>query len=248
MVQTVATRPPPPFGQIAAGAPVALFLDFDGTLIDIAPSPDAILVPQDMAARLEMLAKKLEGRLALVSGRSVSDIIRHLGPLELALAGSHGEERMLPDGSPLGPSPAFLPDEATDAMRAYADSHEGLAYEAKSYGAALHYRAVPGSEEQVVAYAETIAETYGLTLKRGKCVAEVVRGGAGKAGAVHAFMEQPPFAGAMPVFIGDDITDEDGFSAVNDLGGFGVVVGDRLATAARYRLSTPAKVHEWIEL
>ena len=248
MVQTVTTGSPPPLHLINADTKVALFLDFDGTLIEIASGPDAIAVPEGLAARLEALSRRYDGRIALVSGRSVANIAQHLGPVAIARAGSHGGERLLADGSLLGAAPAAIPDEATDALRAYAGLYDGLEFEAKSHGAALHYRAAPQLEALATGFAGKLAATYGLVMKLGKCVVELVNPGIDKAAAVRAFMDEAAFDGAMPIFVGDDITDEDGFRAANELGGFGVIVGDRPDTAARYRLETPAKVIEWLKL
>jgi len=247
MVETVAMGIPPLLDELGASVPVALFLDFDGTLVDIAPSPDAIRVPPDLPARLEALARRMEGRLALVSGRSVADIERHLGPVRIALAGSHGLDRIGADGARIGPAPAPIPRAAMQAFEDFA-ARSGLEYEAKSHGAALHYRTAPALADAALAFAREIADENALQLKRGKCVVELAPQGADKAGAVHAFMGEGAFAGAMPVFVGDDITDEDGFLAARDLGGFGIIVGDRAGTLARYRLPSPTEVSQWLEL
>lgn len=248
MVQTATTGSPPPLHSIAADTGVALFLDFDGTLIEIASGPDAIVVPDGLAKGLEALSKRHDGRVALVSGRSLANITQHLGPVMVARAGSHGAERVLPDGSPLGARPHSIPPVAADALRAYASLYDGLEFEEKSHGAALHYRAAPQLEALVIGFAGKLAEDHGLIVKRGKCVAELVNQGVSKAAAVRAFMAEAEFVGAMPIFVGDDITDEDGFRAVSAMGGFGIIVGDRPNTAARYRLETPAKVIEWLIL
>lgn len=186
--------------------------------------------------------------MALVSGRSAADIAEHLGPPEVALAGSHGLERLSADGTPLGARPTAIPGETAEAIRRFAASHSGLIYEHKSYGAALHYRAALKLEGEAIAFMEQLAASDGLAVKHGKCVVELVQPGADKGAAVQAFMREPAFAGATPIFVGDDITDEDGFRAVKELGGFGVIVGERPSAFARYRLATPAEVHEWLEL
>jgi len=227
---------------------VALFLDFDGTLVEIAPTPAEITVPEGLAARLESLSHRFGGRLALVSGRSTANIAQHLGAPAIARAGSHGIERLTAGGARLGAEPAALPAAVDDAMRIFAGAHPGIAYEAKKHGAALHFRAAPELEHAAIAFAERQAILHGLWVKPGKFVVELVNQGADKAGAVRAFMGEEPFAGAMPVFVGDDVTDEDGFRAAGELGGFGVVVGARGGTLARHCLDSPAKVHEWLEL
>jgi trehalose 6-phosphate phosphatase len=236
--------PPPPLAKIDRPA---LFLDFDGTLVGIAETPDAIRVPRDLAARLGSLAQRLDGRLALISGRAVDDLGRHLGEMAFARAGSHGMARYGADGALLGDEPAQIPPEVNDALRAFAD-REGVMFEAKPHGGALHFRVRPESVGAVNRFAEELALAHGLSVKIGKQVTEVVHRGADKGGAVRTFMGDPDFAGATPVFIGDDLTDEDGFAAVADLGGFGVIVGDRRPTAARYRLASVAEVHHWLAL
>jgi trehalose 6-phosphate phosphatase len=248
MGETATIETPPPLSAIRAKGPVALFLDFDGTLVDIAPTPDSIMVPQDLARQLEAMAGRYEGRVALVSGRSAADVSGHIGPASIALAGSHGLERFRADGSAIEPRAATLPWGVAEAVRAFAERRPGLEYEAKSHGAALHYRAAPRFEAEAIAFVEKVAAEHGLAVKRGKCVAELVPRGADKAAAVQAFMGETAFQGALPIFVGDDATDEDGFRAAAELGGFGIVVGERPSPSARYRLATPAEVHAWLEL
>ncbi len=238
---------PPTLADLTLERPVALFLDFDGTLIEIAETPEGIVVPGDLAARLVALSQRLEGRLALVSGRAVANLEEHCGPLAVAVAGSHGLSRFSATRERLGKEPAPLPDAVFAALADFAAA-EGLSLEEKSHGAALHYRADPSLAERAEAFAGSLAEEHGLMVKRGKYVVELVPPGADKGAAVRAFMDEPPFAGACPVFVGDDVTDEDGFEAARELGGFGVLVGHRAATAARHALADPAAVAEWLGL
>jgi trehalose 6-phosphate phosphatase len=247
-MDSVAKLPPPPsLAELGRERPVALFLDFDGTLIEIAATPDTIVVPETLAARLKALARRLEGRLALVSGRAIASLERHCGPLEVALAGSHGLSRLSARRERLGTEPRPLPEAVFEALAEFADG-EGFHLERKAYGAALHYRADPSLAERAEAFAGSLAVKHGLMVKRGKYVVELVPPGADKGGAVRAFMGEPPFAGACPVFVGDDVTDEDGFEAARELGGFGILVGRRAPTAARYALADPAAVVEWLDL
>ena len=238
---------PPPLRDLLGEGPVALFLDFDGTLVEIAPAPDAIQVPEGLAASLMALDARIGGRLALVSGRALDDIEGHLGRLDLARAGSHGLHRVHADGRLAGDAPEALPDAAVSDLRAYAQDN-GLRYETKAHGGALHYRQRPDFGERAEAFAQSVADRHGLAVKRGKAVAELVRPGASKEGAVEAFMSDAPFAGATPVFIGDDVTDEDGFRGAERFGGFGIAVGERASERARYRLGSVAAVHHWLEL
>jgi trehalose 6-phosphate phosphatase len=238
---------PPPLAELGRERPVALFLDFDGTLIDIAETPDSIVVPDDMAARLQALSQRMEGRLALVTGRAVANLEQHCGPLGVALAGSHGLSRFSAARERLGDAPVPLPESVFDALAEFADGAD-FHLERKAFGAALHYRADPSLAERAGAFAGSLAVKHGLMVKHGKYVVELVPPGADKGAAVRAFMDEPPFAGARPVFVGDDVTDEDGVAAASELGGFGVLVGRRAATAARYALPDPAAVDEWLGL
>lgn len=239
--------PPPPLRHLIEQGPLALFLDFDGTLVDLAPSPDAIDVSADLAEGLQDLAARLGGRLALVSGRSIDNLEVHCGPLAIDRAGSHGGERRRADGQSFGDPPKPLPRGVQEAVGRFAQDH-GAAYEPKPHGAALHSRAAPDTEERCALFMSDLAVAHGLVLKRGKRVAELVQPGADKGAAVRAFMAETPFAGALPVFVGDDITDEDGFAAARDLGGFGIAVGERPSETARYALAAPAAVKEWLGL
>ncbi|TMM50293.1 trehalose-phosphatase [Qipengyuania marisflavi] len=245
---SVTTLPAPPaLPDLMAAGPIALFVDFDGTLVEIASGPDAIVVPDTLTARLHDLRNRMVGRLALVSGRALDDLEKHIGSCEIARAGSHGASCLMADGSRLGTEPEPLPADAIHALRDFAQSHD-LTYEAKQHGGALHYRARPDLGEAALAFARQIAAQHGLVVKTGKAVAELVHPGADKAGAVRAFMAEAPFAGATPIFIGDDVTDEDGFAAAIEFSGFGIAVGDRQSEAARYRLDSVTAVHHWLDL
>lgn len=239
---------PPSLAELQAQGPLALFFDFDGTLVDIAPAPDAIRVKPGLGAGLEALAARHGDRVALITGRSLSDIHRHVGTPRIAMAGSHGIERQSMTGEMLGALPVAFPAEALAEIGRLAEGTPGLALEEKAFGAALHFRQAPELAERVAAAAGAIAEAHGLAVKHGKCVVEFVRPGANKAGAVHAFMAKERFAGSLPVFVGDDLTDEDAFAAAEEHGGFGIIVGSRAPTCARFKLRDPAAVHEWMGL
>ncbi|MGB3723988.1 MAG: trehalose-phosphatase [Pacificimonas sp.] len=238
--------PPPP--GLTTLSSTALFLDFDGTLVDIADGPDKIEVGNGLGASLCALAAQIGGRLALISGRALADLEHHLGALNIAMGGSHGGELRRADGGNIGTGVVRLPDNVRDSLKGFAEENSGLLYEEKTLGAALHYRGAPERETGVLAITETLAKRHGLTLKQGKMVAELMPSGYDKGSAVRTFMSEDPFTGAWPVFVGDDVTDEDGFSAARELGGFGVLVGDPRPTAAIYRLASPAAVHDWLNL
>ncbi len=225
---------------------VSLFFDFDGTLVDLAPTPDAVVVDQDLLDRLETLAERFPGRVAIISGRSIQQLDAMLGRhAELfAVAGSHGAERRTPeDGHVAAERPASL-EAAADALRAFAEAN-GLVYEAKSLGAGLHYRMAPHFEPDAVRLAEDLAAHHGLTLQRGKMMVELRTSG-DKGAALRDLIAVPTMVGSVPYFFGDDVTDEDGFEAARALGGAGVLIGDNRATAATYRLNDVAALRDWI--
>ncbi len=246
-MKSPALPPPPSLNELLAASPVALFLDFDGTLIEIASGPDAIKVPTDIAQRLTALAQRLSGRLALISGRGLDNIEQHIGALNFARAGSHGAERIDGAGKPLGQVPQALDAKTIESLRNLAAKHDVL-FEGKRHGAALHYRSAPASGPTIEQAATAIAKQSGLTAKRGKCVIELVRRGANKGSALAAFMDTIPFIRSVPVFIGDDVTDEDGFAAAKLLGGFGIAVGERPSDNADFKLETVKDVHAWLTL
>ncbi len=237
---------PPQLAHLLAEGSLALFLDFDGTLVEIAEGPDAIAVPNGLADRLQRLANRLDGRLALVSGRSVDNLQTFLGPLPLHLAGSHGGHILSPNGAALREAEP-LPSPVAEALEKFARDN-GVLHERKPHGGALHYRTRPDLEAETIRFAEQLAVDHALSTKSGKCVIELVWPGADKGGAVDLLAESAPFADALQVFIGDDVTDEDGFAACTRRGGFGIAVGERASATARYSLSSVKDVHAWLEL
>src|SRR3712207_3583200 len=196
---------PPPLSRLA---PAALFLDFDGTLVELADAPGAIRVPPGLKPLLAQLAGRLEGRLAIVSGRAIDDLRDHLGPCAAVLSGSHGAELLYADGRrvPVAAPPGLA--EARAEIRRFAAGTDGLLVEDKPTGVALHFRRAPEREPVVGAFLEDLAGRSGLAVQRGKMVAELRPEGADKGAALRRLMAEPPFAGARPVFVGDDLTDE----------------------------------------
>ena len=243
----LAQRTPPPLADLIDEGPAALFLDFDGTLVEIAPAPDRIAPRAGLADALAALGARLGGRLAVISGRAIDDIESHVGPLGIAAAGSHGSDIRTASGTALGEEPAGLPDAIAAALRDFA-RREGLSFEEKPHGGALHYRAAPERAGDVQAFARDLARDHGWQVQGGKDVVELVARGANKGGAVDIFMQEPPFAGSRPFFIGDDLTDEAGFAACERHGGAGIIVGDRAETAANYRLAGVSEVFDWLGL
>jgi len=215
-------------------------------LVELAAGPDAIALRPGLADSLLKLADKLEGRLALVSGRSIENLQTFLGALPITTAGSHGAAIRRADGTTLGREPEGIAKGAQDELRRFA-SELGINLEGKTHGAALHFRSAPDLEPQAHAFADQIAAKYGLAAKRGKCVVELVEQGADKGTAVHRIMAETPFAGATPWFLGDDVTDEDGFAACKSIGGGAVLVGERINTLASHALPNVVAVHQWLE-
>lgn len=229
---------------------IALFLDVDGTLLEIAARPQAVSVPDDLRERLRTLSLATGGAVALVSGRAITDLDALFAPLTLPSAGLHGFEHRGASGAyrrrPL-PSTAVLAA-ARGAMLHLAEQYSGLLVEDKRFALALHYRDAPQLEDTVVAAMREIAARAGneLELQRGKMVAELRPAGATKAEAVAAFLAEAPFAGRRAVFIGDDLTDEPAFELVNRSQGLSVVVGAERASAARARLTDVTAVRGWL--
>jgi trehalose 6-phosphate phosphatase len=232
---------PPPFVGDAS-----LFFDFDGTLVELAATPDGVVIEAGLLAQLDSLARLLPGRVAIISGRSIAQLDAMLGDHArlFAVAGSHGAERRTPeDGHVMPSAPGALALAAAD-LADFAAAHD-LVFEAKSLGAALHYRGRPEHEADAVRFAEMLADRHALTLQRGKMMVEV-RSPGDKGVALTALMATPTMLGTTPLFFGDDVTDEDGFVAAAALGGAGVLIGAARATAATYRLGDVGALRAWI--
>ena len=236
--------PPPPLSLLDSAA---LFLDFDGTLVELAETPDAIRVSPDLGSLLRRLRGSLDGRLAIVSGRSIADLERHVPCSDIHFSGSHGLELRLADGTDL---PLGAPD-GLDHIRArvadFAGGSPGLLVEEKPVGIALHYRRAPEAEERVAAFMEALAVETGFSVQHGNMVAELRPPGSDKGDALRTLMAEPTFAGARPVFVGDDLTDEHAFEAAAEKSGAGILVGPPRETAARYRLDSVGAVAAWLE-
>lgn len=224
----------------------ALFLDFDGTLAEIASQPELVQVPADLVDTLRHVAGRLGDALAIVSGRRLADLDGFLAPLLLPAAAEHGAVQRLSKDRTVHFATPDLHDIARVAL-ALAAQHAGLHVEIKSAAIALHYRHAPELESLCLeAMAEAVKRTPGVNLMQGKCVVEIKPAGVSKGTAIQAFMAEAPFAGRVPVFAGDDTTDEAGFAAVQAMGGQGIKVGagDSLA---EYRCASPALLRQWLQ-
>jgi trehalose 6-phosphate phosphatase len=239
----VRSLPPPPLSILKRGA---LFLDFDGTLVELAETPDAISVPAELRPLLGRLRERLEGRLAIISGRSIANLESHLDCSGVAVSGSHGLELRLASGERIPLAAPVDLAEPRDEIARFAAEAPGLLVEEKPASIALHYRKAPAEEGRVLGFMSALAARNGLTVQSGKLVAELRPRGADKGDALRALMMEPPFAGARPFFMGDDLTDEDAFEAAALLGGGGILVGGERETAAKWRLGGVAEAAEWL--
>ena len=225
----------------------ALFLDFDGTLVELAPRPDMVHVDARLAALMARLADRLGGRLAVISGRPAADIATLFGDPGFAIAGSHGLELRHPDGRTSRAERPPALDEVRDTFADFARRAPGLLIEDKPVGVALHYRQAPDLGAQANALAAGFARQHGLALQPGKMMVEVRSGVADKGSALTLLMREPAMASARPVFLGDDDTDEPAFEAAARLGGDGILIGPERPTAARHRLPDVAATLDWLE-
>lgn len=234
---------PPP---LRISGETALFLDFDGTLVEIAARPDLVKVARALPALLEGLGEKLGGRLAIISGRALEAVDHLLGPINVAMAGSHGGEFRPAAGSEIHPLADPLPESIAAPFARFASDNGELLAERKPFSMAVHYRGRPEMHEPLLAMARDLASQHHAAVKDGKMVVEVVMPGSDKGSAISRFMEMPLFAGTTPCFVGDDVTDEDAFRAVRHFGGAGILVGGMRRTCACWRLADVEAVHAWL--
>lgn len=231
-----------------SGGQYAFFFDVDGTLAAIQSRPEAVFIPEQVIAQLQQLSAFSQGALALVSGRPIEQLDALAAPWYGPAAGVHGAERRDAEGNLQRIS---LPVEVEQSLRTELQdamaSWPGTQLEVKGMAFALHYRQAMQHEQDVMRLAEQSVKRFpGLALQPGKCVVEIKPAGIDKGAAISDFMQQPPFAGRTPVFIGDDLTDEKGFLAVNARQGVSIKVGEG-STQAHYRLHDVDAVYGWLE-
>ena len=224
------------------------FLDVDGTLVDLAATPDDVCFDESLLRELESLRKSTDGAFAIVSGRTIADLDRLFGAAQVSIAGQHGLERRAADGRTR--SPVSKPKEQAMFHTSLIQSlgnHERLIVEDKGFSIAVHYRQVPEQYRFLMDTLEhLVKESRGtIGLLHGKFVVEAVPQGVGKGFAIIDYLNEAPFRGRRPVFIGDDITDEHAFAVVNRLDGISIKVGDGSSCAA-FRLPSVAAVREWL--
>lgn len=217
----------------------ALFLDFDGTLVDIVPRPEDVVVPAELPPLIDGLADRFGGAVALISGRSIADLDRFLAPARFIASGLHGAERR--DDPAGGVTRLPVPESLEWVRRGLAESaieSHGVRVEDKAASIAVHYRAAPHRGEEVLRLLHDLAAPHAdLSVLAGKMVVEVKPSAFTKATAVAHAMDLPPFKGRRPLYVGDDVTDEDGMRAAASLGGGGVKVGEG-PTVAGHRIGS----------
>ena len=224
----------------------ALFLDFDGTLVGLAEQPELVEVPAGLVGTLAELYRQLDGALALVSGRRLDDLDGFLAPLLLPAAGEHGAQRRTADKLLVSAPPADL-QEVLQAAQGLMTRHPALRLERKNLALSLHYRQAPELEALCLQTMQAaVQRSPGIELMQGKCVIDLKPEGFSKGTAIAFFMTEPPFAGRVPVFAGDDVTDEAGFEAVQRLGGQAIKVGAG-PTGARHRCTSAPALAGWLQ-
>jgi len=227
---------------------IGLFLDVDGTLLEIRDTPSSVVADKDLLGLLSDSHAALDGALCLVSGRSIAEVDRIMSPAKYAVAGAHGAELRIADERIPMPAAASFPVDAVKILQSVADRYEGLLLERKHGGMSLHYRKAPALEPECRKLVTSLMSDLGddFRLIAGKMVFEIAPAVHNKGAAIRRIMDEPPFAGRTPVFIGDDVTDEDGFEVVNGLNGMTVRVGDIDDSEARFALRDVAAVRLWL--
>jgi trehalose 6-phosphate phosphatase len=228
-------------GQLPSPERAAYFLDFDGTLVDIAPTPQSVQVDPALPGHLAALRRLCGDAVAIVSGRPIAEIEGFLPGAAYAVAGEHGTAlRLAPDAKIQTTQLDPLPSDWLLAAAQLAAAHPGAVLEAKRHGFALHYRAAPHTRASLQAALKTLVaqDSAGYEMISAKMAWEVRPRGIDKGSAVRMLMEYAPFFGRIPVFVGDDVTDEDGMRAARELGGVGLLVPDVFGD--------PAGVRAWI--
>ena len=235
--------------QLPGVSELAVLLDIDGTLIDLAPTPRAIVVPGGLTDTLNGLLQKTSGALALVSGRSLVDIDWIFAPERFPAVGGHGAEMRLAAGNEAVDIHAPpLAEDLRQRLAAVADIDPKILVEDKGYSLALHYRLAPHAEKTIYAQVGRIRAELSsapLQLLPGKSVLEIKHAGFTKASGVRELMDRAPFKGRRPLFIGDDITDESVFDIMPEFGGFAFSVGRR-ARAVSGHFDAPADVRAFL--
>jgi trehalose 6-phosphate phosphatase len=227
----------------------ALFLDVDGTLLHLSQTPDGVNRSDRVCQILEEVMACLGGALALVSGRTIQNLDELFVPHRFPVAGLHGLERRDAEGVVHSHPESQMLEALRPPLTEIANTHEGVLLEDKSRALAIHYRQAPDKAAEIKTFVENLVQplAHELHVIHGKMVSEIKPWHADKGSAISDFMKETPFMGRIPVFIGDDITDEDGFAFVNQMNGYSVRVGDGVETTARYSIENVDQVIAWLE-
>lgn len=236
---------PPPIAWSSS----ALFLDVDGTLLEIAEHPDDVRADAGLITSLQHTADRLGGALALISGRRVSDVNRIFEPARFPVSGAHGAEYQDVNGALSRKPTVTLPERVRSAAKDFADTYPGVLLELKDFGIALHYRQAPDLAEACRSLMSSVASSVrdDFRLIEGKMVLELTPRSVSKGHAIAEFLKGDPFTDRKPVFVGDDVTDEDGFIVANRLSGLSIRVGKSPTTTAKYALRDVAAVRAWLK-
>lgn len=241
----------PKLPHITEGDSPALFLDFDGTLVDIVARPDMTEVSPQLVEMLGHIFRYLDGALAIVTGRPLADLDRLLAPLTLPAAGIHGIQHRNGRNRIQSRCQTAIPDDTRRQIQTLAASDSRLVLEDKEYSLGLHYRQAPELEKTLRTTFDKLSAALGpkFSVQDGKMVLELRPAGIDKGSAIEKFMSNEPFSGRHAIFIGDDQTDEDAFAVINRLNGYSVKVGDPdPQSAAQYTLKDVKDVHAWLKL
>jgi trehalose 6-phosphate phosphatase len=225
----------------------ALILDIDGTIIDIAPTPESVIVPESLKLNLSRLCARMGGALALSSGRTIAAIDELFAPLKFVAADCHGAELRLDPHGPLQRCAAPLSSAEKAAFADIGKLDPRIRTEDKVYTFAIHYRSVPELEDTLFAMVNTRVHELesNLEVLSGKAVIEIKEPGFNKGTGLRHIMKDAPFAGRRPIFLGDDVTDEDAFAVLPEFSGVGISVG-RLLPGASGTVRSPADVRDWL--
>ena len=227
---------------------VALFLDVDGTLLDIRDDPSDVVADSALIELLQACSAELHGALSLVSGRSIEEVDRIFAPAVFPVAGAHGAELRFAGAQALTMDSKPMPREALRRLEEFVATNRGLLLEHKRGGVSLHYRRVPELQEACEELIRGLMADLGdaFRLIAGKMVFEIAPGAHNKGAAVRSFLAHAPFTGRIPVYVGDDVTDEDAFTETNRVDGLSIRVGDSSHSEAQYELPDVASVRSWL--
>ena len=227
--------------------PIALFLDVDGTLLEFCNNPDDVYPGVELNLILKSLSSLLKGALALVTGRRVLEIDRIFHPLQLPVGGQHGLEHRDAEGNFKLVKSLKFPENIRSQIQCFGEIYPECAIEDKSLTMAIHYRRAPKLEEKVLKFVNKLIEgEKHFHAISGNMVIEIKPLGVDKGQSIALFMENEPFVDKLPIFIGDDVTDEDGFRYINANNGISIKVGTRTSSLARYNLNNVNAVHDWL--